>query len=182
MCQEHIIQRKILKRFSIPTSPNYWSPCTISCNVSIHVLLHSKHLHNKNLLRYASHAPIVFTTFFSVPKIRFHRVGKAISGVEFTYLPMSGWNLSNASSYSCPFLLSAAKYGKICRSTPPLEQSVFGNDTWIALYRVADYALSNYRRGGGLSNRDGLTKSTRDDLLLVARMSVQLFKLRKSGP
>ncbi len=55
---------------------------------------------------------------------------------------------------------------------------MFTDNTWIALYRVADYALSNYCHGRGLSNRDGLTESIRVDLILLARMSVQI--LRKS--
>ncbi len=136
--------------------------------------------HNFNLLRYADRVPVIFTTFFAVPTIKFHRVGKAISGVEFTYPPISGWNLSHASSYSCPFLLSADRCIWDRCSIPPLEQSVFGDDKWIALYRIADYALSNYRHGRGLSHKDGLTEFNRVDLLLLARMSVQL--LQKNDP
>ncbi len=65
-------------------------------------------------------------------------------------------------------------YKKYVRLTP-LEHSVFQNDMWIALYRVAGCALSNYRRGRGLSNKDGLTKSTRSDLLFLARECVKLL-------
>ncbi len=98
---------------------------------------------------------------------------------------MSRWDLSHASSYSCKFLLAATERVRAHRSMPSLEKSVFGygaaNDTWIALYRVAEYyALSNYRHGRGISSRDGLTKSTRVDLLYLARACVQL--LRKNGP
>ncbi len=149
--------------------------------MSIHILLYASQ-YNFNLLRHAEDVRIIFTTFFAVPTIRYHRVQKMISRVEFTYPPMSGWNLSHASSYCCPFLLSADRRirDRLSRSSPNyspfLEQSVFGIDTWMALYRVADYALSNYRRGRGLSNRDGLTASTRVDLLFLARMAVQLLR------
>ncbi len=144
--------------------------------MSIHTLLQSRH--NFNLLR--NEVPIVFATFFAIPKIRFHRVGKVISGVEFTYPPLSRWNISHASSYSCSFSLGANEHtfgSNWCYVYTP-EHSVFRDDTWIALYRVADYALSSYCRGRGLSNRDGLTESTRDDLLLLVRRSVRILPKR----
>ncbi len=158
--------------------------------MSIHILFYSTQ-HNFNLFRRFAKLPIVFTTFFAVPTVTFHRVGKVISGVEFSYPPMSGWNLVHASSYSCPFLISAIAntrpfHGRqlttashlleYYESRSPLSRSVFGVDRWIALYRVSDYALSNYhRRGLGLSSRDGLAESTRGELLLLARTSVQLL-------
>ncbi len=193
MRQEHIIQREILIRLPVPKSPNCQWHCTISCNVSIRILLYGSH-HNFNFLRNASHVPKIFTTFFAVPTIRPHRVGKVISKVQFSYPPVTGWNISHASLYSCQFLSAVTdvknRYGLLATASDlnlyckehgqgnSLEHSVFTDNTWIALYRVADYALSNYCHGRGLSNRDGLTESIRVDLILLARMSVQI--LRKS--
>ncbi len=110
---------------------------------------------------------------------------------------MNGWNLSHASSYSCPFLIRVVKDARVWHSTiraavdlpsyckslgqgRPLGHSVFTDDTWVALYRVVDYAMSSYRRGWGISNRDGVVESTRVDLCFLALMSVQL--LRKNDP
>ncbi len=110
---------------------------------------------------------------------------------------MSGWNIGHATSYTCPFLISAVtdvqnwytqlatardlpSYCKEYGQETALGQSVFTDDMWIALYRIADYALSNYLRGRGLSFRDGLTGSTRVDLLLLAGMSVQVLRKKDS--
>ncbi len=135
--------------------------------MSIHILIYSSHL-NFDLHRNTSQVPVNFTTFFAVPTIRFHRLGRTISGVEFTYPPVRRWDLSHASSYSCPFLIAAIRdtnirgvffenasghdlpsYCKEDGQGTPLEHSVFTDDMWVALYRVADYALSNYRWGWG---------------------------------
>lgn len=85
---------------------------------------------------------------------------------------MKGWSLDEASSYAIHYEQHVAmKY-----PSNFLNNTVLADVNWMALYHVADYALSNYRRGGGLHARDGLPWLTQRYLPTLARASFGLVR------
>lgn len=139
--------------------------------------------------RNVSTVPSIFTTFFSEPTIKFHGVGRDVTGVELSYPSMPDWNLPQLTSYACPFLRSATLHPQddvrtdidfeyYLRNNSLTSSTVFASQKWMGLYRVADYAISNYYHRLGLSGKDGLPESTQDGLLVLAVEVVKDLRVR----
>ncbi|KLO08196.1 hypothetical protein SCHPADRAFT_617242 [Schizopora paradoxa] len=128
----------------------------------------------------ARYSPIL-RHFFSIPTLKFDRTEDrhAIFRAELVYSRKHDWSLYHAASYAVPFARALSGRKLDTRSS---EGTVLLSEAWMSLYRVADYAIMNYRRGNGLTAGGiGLTASIRNDLLAVAERSIQFLNSNRTS-
>ncbi|KLO08257.1 hypothetical protein SCHPADRAFT_1001082 [Schizopora paradoxa] len=168
------------------------------------ILSSGKHLDDfmspKQLASLASHLmedPKVYLSivrsFFSVPMIRIHidhRPRKSLPVAKFSYpSPFEDWDLLRASSYALSFPRPqtpgpqdeitespdiVSSYIPDSSSGSSLAETVFAEESWMALYRVVGYSIQVYRHGGG-TPRDGIPESIVNDLMTVANIGFRFF-------
>ncbi|KLO09292.1 hypothetical protein SCHPADRAFT_943742 [Schizopora paradoxa] len=125
----------------------------------------------------SDHSQSFFGMFLAIPKITVHNIDKEADPiVEVSYGSMRTWNLDDASSYAIHYQQNVLK----SRSTS-VDRTVLSDEIWMPLYHIADYALSNYRRGGGFRDVKTMSHSKERNLLTVARMPFILL-LKNSTP
>ncbi|KLO07883.1 hypothetical protein SCHPADRAFT_944891 [Schizopora paradoxa] len=112
----------------------------------------------------------IFRLFFSLPNMECD-VSRG-SRVRFLIAPDQRWNIDEVASYAVAF---ANNLSKEELNPIGLSGTVLQDSTWMSLYRVVEYASSNYRRGEGISAEGGELAASgqlEDDLLAVAEFAI----------
>lgn len=109
--------------------------------------------------------------FLAIPKIEARDIdGEADLTVEFQYRPVVGWNLGDASFYAIHYQRCV-----LGGRSPSPDDTVLSDEIWMALYHIAEYALSNYRGGDGFMAVKMLSRLTKY-LVTVAKRSLSMLQ------
>ncbi|KLO09051.1 hypothetical protein SCHPADRAFT_1000526 [Schizopora paradoxa] len=125
----------------------------------------------------------IFERFLSIPEIQ--EVRATLNGLElergyhsytcanFICLPNAEWNVGRASHYALDFVKALNEKNL---NSSALVDTVLFSKNWMSLFRIVDYASSNYRRCHGRSAKVvelAETKQLEEDLILVAGMATE---------
>ncbi|KLO06488.1 hypothetical protein SCHPADRAFT_946058 [Schizopora paradoxa] len=172
----HFLQISNWSKFDLGRLERYVNNI-ISSGKSLGDFMSPNHLSRlgSGLARDIDHTQNIFNVFLAVPKIV---VAKNLAdlSVEICYELVRGWSLDDASSYAIHYEQNVA----LKSPSGSLANTVLSDDNWMALYHIADYALSNYRRGGGIHARECVPWSMQRYLLTLARTSLAFLKIRTS--
>ncbi|KLO17868.1 hypothetical protein SCHPADRAFT_145337 [Schizopora paradoxa] len=139
------------------------------------------------LVEHSSKIPFVLSTFFSAPNFEYHDTANAPYGAKLVYSsPIDNWNIITASIYARSFFLGSERthqmytgdnipgFIKKIGTGTPLKRTVFSQgNTFDGLYKIANNAVSSYRRGVGVHCSGKLRASVRHALVGQLESSLQ---------